>query len=427
MRGLLAALLVVASFAAEAHALSDPFTVPGQREREERRAIEADSAGDAAKATDLALRRSLYFRALGAYGVGARLAVWAASRSDGAARPNALLEAAYLYTMDGDTAHSRSTTDQAAALIGIDDALARARLAIQRARLTNDEAAVQTLPAFTRDDAPPDVRFVAATALSVALSNLKRYDAAREMSDLCWALHETVDAALPEHLACLQQRLFVLHTLDVDGRETERAAIALAAWTDARVGAGTPALVLTLVNYCNLSFPEDADYARSERACERAQQLLDHPDIAGRRSLYAYPLALGHGMAIQNQGRAKDALPYLSQALTLATLAKKDEDIRNALVNFGWAQFQAGDAEAAKRLLERLPREAPNSPYTMPALLSLGDIACNAGLYDEARLRFETGKALAVKIEGDTSPRQRHFVQRLEMLDGVGDERCNKP
>lgn len=406
---------------------SDPFTVPGQREREERRAIVADSGDDNVKAYDLAMRRSLYFRALGAYDIGARLAAYAAARGFGVARANALLEAAFLYTMAGQSAQSSAATDKAAPLIGLDRALARARLAIQRARAANDDAAAaKTLQALARDDAPADVRFVVAAQLSVAQSNLKRYAEARAASDTCWALREAVDAALPEHLSCLQQRVFVLHALDIDGRQTEQVATTLTAWIDSRVGAGTPALVLTLMNYCNLSFPNDADYARSERACETAQQLLDHPDITGQRSLYAYPLALGHGMAIQNQGRAKDALPYLSQALTLATLAKKDDEVRNAIVNLGWAQFQAGDAETARRLFERLPREAPDSVYTLPALLSLGDIACNGGAFDEARQRFQDGMARSVKIEGPQSPLRRHFVQRLEMLDGATD-RCNKP
>lgn len=433
MRRLAAALLALASAVAHAAesaapARSDPFTVPGQREREEVRAIVAETGDDTPRAVDLALRRSLYFRALGAYDAGAKLAAYAASRSDGAARANALLEAAYLYTMNGMGAQSAAATDKAATLIAPEHALAGARLAIQRARVANDDAAIETLRKLARDDAPADVRFAAASQLSVALSDRRRFADARAASDLCWSLREHVDEAMPEHLSCLQQRVFVLHTLDVNGRDTEHVAASLAAWIDARVGPDTPALVLTLMNYCNLSFPEDADYVRSEAACEKATRLVEHRDISGRRSLYLYPLTLGHGMAIQNQGaaRAKDALPYLSQALTLATLAKKDDDVRNALINLGWAQFQAGDAQAAKRLLERLPREAPDSVYTLHALLSLGDIACNAGTFDEARRHFEQGKALAVKIEGPQSPRQRHFVQRLEMLDG-GGERCNKP
>jgi tetratricopeptide (TPR) repeat protein len=413
-----------------AHAASEPFGAAKAREREERAAIVADSGGDAAKATDLALRRALYFRALGAYETGARLAAYAATRSDGATRASALLESAYLYTMAGQGKAAAAATAKAAALVEDTAVLARARLAIQQARtITDTKAQLAALASIDADGAPTDVRFVVAAARSVVFGDAKRFDAARTASDVCWSLIESVDTALPEHLSCLQQRIYVLHALDVDGNESQAVAQTLIAWLEQRVGKNTPAPLLALLNWCNLSYPENDDYAHSERACARARKLLEHPDVAGLRRDYAFQLALGHGLAIQNQtGRVREALPHLSQALSLATLEKNAEDVNVALVNLGWAQFQAGDAPAAKPLLERVLRDAPDSPYALPATLSLGDIACNEGAYTEARRRFEAGKALALKIEGDTSPRHRHFVQRLEMLDGSNDdERCNQP
>ncbi|HJU38876.1 MAG TPA: tetratricopeptide repeat protein, partial [Tahibacter sp.] len=170
------------------------------------------------------------------------------------------------------------------------------------------------------------------------------------------------------------------------------------------------------------------DYASSERACETAQRLLEHPDYSTRRREYAFSLALGRGLAIQNQhGRVREALPHLTQALSLATLSKNADDIALTLVNLGWAHYQAGDAPAAKPLLERVLRETPTSMYVLPATLSLGDIACGEGAYDEARRRFETGRALAAKLTGEGSPRQRHFDDRLAMLEKTDGERCSRP
>ena len=409
---------------------TDPFGMPKTREREERAAIDAQAAGDAHAAYDLAMRRSLYFRALGAYATGARLAAYAAAQADGANRANALLEAASLYRVAGDVAAARKATDAAAVLVDANTPLAKARLALVRAiDIADVDAQLRAIDAVAPgDDAPDDVRFVVATARANVLSDARRFADARKATDRCGSLRERVDPAMPEHLTCLLSRVYVQHALDVNGNVTADDAQAYVDWLAARVGPDTPAGVMMLVNWCNLSFPDSADYQSSERACETAQHLLEHPDWSTRRGQYAFSLALGRGLAIQNQhGRAREALPHLTQALSLATLSKKADDIAMTLSNLGWAHYQAGDAPSAKPLLERVLREWPTSVYTLTATLSLGDIACGEGAYDEARRRFEAGRALAAKLAGEDSPRRRYFVERLAMLEKIDGERCSRP
>lgn len=110
------------------------------------------------------------------------------------------------------------------------------------------------------------------------------------------------------------------------------------------------------------------------------------------------------GLAYLNSGKPKDALPHLEKARSLRETEGaeiRDSTIYNSL---GWAQFLAGDLEAAQRTFEKGKAEAGSAPRASNAklfnnlgtlYLEKGDLETARHYFSEAATKYGSDKARA--------------------------------